>query len=162
VNKVFQFAVFELSSTATSITTATNADPVVITAAGHGFTGGERVAIKTMAAGGMVEVNDRIFIVADVVGATFELTDDGGASPANDIDGTGFAAYTTGGTVQLATRLDVHNHRKFAVANDIGSFSSGNLVSLTGTNILEFYIKGTTDATNFTFNCLTMRMVRIN
>ena len=162
VNKVFEFRVFELSSTTTTITAATAADPVVITAAGHGFTGGERVAIKAMTAGGMVEVNDRIFTVADVVGNTFELCDDGGTSPGDDIDGTGFAAYTTGGTVQEATQLDVFCHRKFAVANDLGRLGGGNLVSLTSGNILEVYIKGDTDATNFTFDCITMRIIRIN
>ena len=162
VNKSYEFSVFELSSTATTITAATAADPVVITAAGHGFTGGERVAIKAMTAGGMVEVNDRIFTVADVVGATFELTDNGGASPANDIDGTGFAAYTTGGTVQLATELQVFSHRKFAVNGDTGSFSGGNHCSLTATNTIEFYIKGEDDNTNFTIDCLAMRIVRIN
>ena len=162
VNKSYEFSVFELSPTATTITAATAADPVVITAAGHGFTGGERVAIKAMTAGGMVEVNDRIFTVADVVGATFELTDNGGASPANDIDGTGFAAYTTGGTVQLATELDVFSHRKFAVNGDTGSFSGGNHCTLMATNTLEIYIKGETDNTNFTIDCIAMRIRRIN
>ena len=104
----------------------------------------------------------QIFYVVDVAGATFELADDGGASPANDIDGTGFAAYTTGGTVQLATHLEVHSHRKFAGANDIGSAGSCNLVSLTATNTIEIYVKGVTDASNFTFDCITMRIIRIN
>ena len=50
----------------------------------------------------------------------------------------------------------------FAVQDDIGSAGCGNLVSLTTTNTLEMYIKGVTDATNFTFDCLAMRIVRIN
>jgi|26BtaG_2_1085354.scaffolds.fasta_scaffold10990_3 hypothetical protein len=92
------------------------------------------------------------FLAAD------ETVDDNTTS----VHGTGFAAYTTGGTVQEATHLEVHSHRKFAIQDDIGSSSGGNLVSLTATNTIEMYIKGVTDATNFTFDCLTVRIVRIN
>ena len=72
---------------------------------GHGFRNEDRVKISGNAVGGMVELNDRIFTVADKTQDTFELADDGGASPANDIDGSGFAAWTSGGIVQLATEL---------------------------------------------------------
>jgi hypothetical protein len=155
-NKIFEYDVFELEGT-TAITGATQADPVVITAAGHGLSNGDRVAIKD--AGGMVEINDRIFTVQDVSGATFELTDDGGASPANDIDGTGF-----GGTIQKANQLQlVHSHRKFSAggATDIGSFGSGrDFQVLTKDRTLELYIKDTTDATNFTFEHATLSIKR--
>lgn len=149
-NKIFEWYVFELSSTATAITAATAADPVVITAAGHGLSNGDKLAIKGV--GGMVEINDRIFTVADVSGATFELTDDGGASPANDINGIGFTAYTSGGTVQEATQTIVHCHRKFSSggATDIGDFGDSALVSLTANNTVEIYLKGITDTSNFT------------
>jgi hypothetical protein len=100
----------------------------------------------------MVEINDRIFTVQDVSGATFELTDDGGASPANDIDGSGFTAYTSGGTVQKANLIQVHSHRKFSAggATDIGSMGDHNIVALTKDRTVELYIKGVSDTTNFT------------
>jgi hypothetical protein len=148
-NKIFEWDVFELEGT-TTLEDATQADPVVITATGHGLSNGDKVAIKS--AGGMVEINDRIFTVQDVSGATFELTDDGGASPANDIDGSGFTAYTSGGTVQKANLIQVHSHRKFNLggATDIGSMGGHNIVALTKDRTIELYIKGTSDTTNFT------------
>lgn len=161
-NKIFEWYVFELSSIATAITAATAADPVVITAAGHGFTGGEKVAIKSV--GGMVEINDRIFTVADVSGDTFELTDDGGSSPANDIDGTGFTAYTSGGTVQEATQTIIHLHSKFATGgtSDIVCVSDNAIVPLTLNNTVELYIKGITDTTNFIHEHSNFSIQRIN
>lgn len=79
-----------------NITGATQADPVVITSASHGYSNGDHVYIEGV--GGMTELNGRWFIVANVATNTFELTDpyDGGAT---DIDGTGYTAYTSGGTV---------------------------------------------------------------
>lgn len=74
------------------ITGATQADPVVITAASHGFSNGDRIVL--IGVGGMVELNNREFIVANEDTNTFELQTVG----AVDIDGTGFTAYTSGGT----------------------------------------------------------------
>ena len=82
---------------------ATQANPVVVTAASHGYSNGDHVFISNV--GGMIEINERWFIVANVGAATFELTDpyNGGGN----IDGTGFTAYTSGGEVgkvfELAT-----------------------------------------------------------
>ncbi len=160
VNKVFEYTIFELNATATAITAATAADPVVITAAGHGFSNGNKIAIKIM--DDMVEVNDRIFTVQDVSGATFELTDDGGTSPGDDIDGTGFTPYVSGGTVQLVTELDVHSHRKYAVANDIGHAGGGNFASLAASRTLELYMKNVTDADNPTLENVILLMKRID
>lgn len=161
-NKIFEWYVFELSSTATAITAVTVADPAVITASGHGFSNGDKIAIKSVA--GMVEINDRIFTVADVSGTTFELTDDGGVSPANDIDGTGFTTYTSGGTVQLATQTIIHLHRKFnsGGATDIGCMSDNAFVPLTINSKTEVYIKGITDTTNLTHEHANHSIIRIN
>jgi hypothetical protein len=46
-NKVFEWYVFELEGT-TNIEDATQADPVVITATGHGLSNGDKVAIKDL------------------------------------------------------------------------------------------------------------------
>lgn len=158
--KTFEWDVFELEAT-TALEDATQADPVVITATGHGLSNGDRVAIK--GAGGMVEINDRIFTVQDVSGATFELCDDGGASPANDIDGTGFTAYTSGGTIQKANKTNIHSHRKFNVGGsaDIGSFGDEGIYAATKDRTLELYIKGNTDTTNFTHEHCTMGLHRV-
>lgn len=76
-----------------NITGATQANPVVITATGHGYSNGDDVYIDDIV--GAVELNGRTFRVANKTTNTFELTDMLG----NNIDGTGYAAYTSGGTV---------------------------------------------------------------
>ena len=79
---------------AKTITGATSADPVVITATSHGYSDGDTVYITDV--GGMTEINNRWFIVANKATHTFELTDpyDGGS----DIDGSGYTTYTSGGS----------------------------------------------------------------
>lgn len=79
--------------TAVNISGATQADPVVITATAHNFSDGDRVFIQSV--GGMTDLNNRLFKVANKTTNTFEITDNDGVN----IDGTGFAAYTSGGTV---------------------------------------------------------------
>jgi hypothetical protein len=77
-----------VTETQKDITAATSADPVVITSAGHGYSNGDRVFITNV--GGMVELNNREFTVANKTTDTFELS---------GIDGTGFTTYTSGGKV---------------------------------------------------------------
>ena len=109
-----------------TITGATQADPVVITAAGHGRSNGDQVYIDKII--GMTELNDRPFLVANATASTFELQD----LTATDIDGTGYTAYVTGGearemvnsvsgldhlegeTVQVFTDGSVHPERTVA------------------------------------------------
>ena len=75
-----------------AITGATAADPVVITSNAHGLSNGDKIFISGVA--GMVELNEGQYLVANVTANTFELQDEDSA----DIDGTGFTAYTSGGT----------------------------------------------------------------
>lgn len=77
-----------------TITAATAADPVVITSASHGFSNGDQVKINGVV--GMTELNGEIFLVADKADDTFELTDLDG----NDIDGSAYTAYISGGEVR--------------------------------------------------------------
>jgi hypothetical protein len=86
-----------------AITGATAANPVVVTAVAHGFVNGDHVRI--LAVGGMVEINNRDFKVANKTADTFELTNLGGTN----INGLAFTAYTAGGTAQriFTVTLDV-------------------------------------------------------
>lgn len=77
-----------------TMTGATKADPVVITAASHGLSNGDQVRITQVV--GMTNLNGRVYTVANANTNDFELTDDDG----NDIDGTGFTAYISGGEVR--------------------------------------------------------------
>lgn len=83
-----------LLETSKPITGATQGNPVVITATGHGYANGDDVEISGVA--GMTTINGRRFRVAGVTANTFQLTDPiSGAT----INGTSFPAYVSGGTV---------------------------------------------------------------
>lgn len=72
---------------AADITGITQANPAVVTCSGgHRFRNGETVYIR--GAGGMTEVNDRTFTVANRTATTFELSGE---------NSTGHTAYTSGG-----------------------------------------------------------------
>lgn len=75
-----------LTETQKDITAATKANPVVVTAASHGYSNGDRVYITSVA--GMTQLNNREFTVANKTTNTFELS---------GIDGTGFDTYASGG-----------------------------------------------------------------
>ena len=77
-----------LTEANTAITAATKADPVVVTAASHGLSNGDRVYITSVT--GMTQLNNREFTVANKTTNTFELS---------GIDGTGFDTYSSGGAV---------------------------------------------------------------
>ena len=85
-----------------AISGATQADPVVITtSSAHGLVSGERVIITNVV--GMLELNQpsrNPYQVNVLTSTTFELQDIKG----NDIDGTSFSAYTSGGTVNKISR----------------------------------------------------------
>lgn len=79
---------------AKTITGATQANPVVITSTAHGFSNGDTVRIKGVV--GMTELNYKVFTVANVTADTFELS---------GIDGTGYSAYVSGGTIEKVTHV---------------------------------------------------------
>jgi hypothetical protein len=74
-----------------TITGATSADPVVITATAHGLSDGDNVDISDVV--GMTELNNGRYTVANKTDNTFEL---------DGIDGTEFASYISGGYVRKA------------------------------------------------------------
>lgn len=83
-----QGSVVEAAKTITGIT---QADPAVVTSASHGFSNGDWVFIDSIS--GMTELNGDYYVVANVATNTFELqTLDG-----QDVDSSGFAAYSSGG-----------------------------------------------------------------
>jgi len=74
-----------------TISGATQANPVVITATGHGYSNGDEISITGVV--GMTELNNKRYLVANKTTNTFEITDVDGTN----INGTGFTAYTSGG-----------------------------------------------------------------
>jgi hypothetical protein len=74
-----------------TISGATQANPVVITATSHGYSNGDEISITSVA--GMTELNNKRYLVANKTTNTFEITDVDGTN----INGTSFTAYTSGG-----------------------------------------------------------------
>jgi len=72
-----------------TITGATAANPVVITATAHGFNNGDSVLISDVE--GMTELNTNSYTVANKTANTFELS---------GINGTAYTAYISGGEVR--------------------------------------------------------------
>lgn len=77
-----------------TITGASATNPVVITSTTHGLVAGRKVFIDNV--GGMTELNGRYFTVGTVATDTFELVGE---------DGSGYTAYTTGGTAEPQVEL---------------------------------------------------------
>lgn len=88
----FEVSLGENLGTDITITGATQASPIIITAAGHSLTDGDKIIISDVV--GMTELNGRTFIVDDSA-VTFSLDD----SNNNNVDGTGYTAYVSGGVI---------------------------------------------------------------
>ena len=100
----------------------------------------------------MVEVNDKIYRVAAVAGNDFSLQDDEGVSIATG----GFTAWSSGGTVALATKTFAHSDRTFSNASGFGAFGSHWYYAATIGDAMEFAIKNKSDASDLTFEHLNL------
>lgn len=93
-------------------------NPAVVTAAAHGFSNGDRVIIT--GAGGIGQVNNREFTVANQTANTFELS---------GVNATGYDAYTLGG---VASRIyEIASPYLEAELNDISFSQSADTLYLT-------------------------------
>ena len=82
-----------ITQTPTNITAVTQSSPAVVTSVAHGLANGDIVVISSVV--GMVELNNRQFVVTNKTADTFQLYDYAGAA----VDSTAYTAYTSGGTV---------------------------------------------------------------
>ena len=73
---------------------ATTALAKITTATSHGYSNGDEVFLDAI--GGMIELENRRVLVANVTSTTFTIQDQ---YTGTDIDSTNFTAYTSGGTV---------------------------------------------------------------
>lgn len=86
---------------AQTITNVTNADPCRITSTAHGWSEGDWIFVSGV--GGLTEVNQRYFIVTDVVNANIvEVSDLLGIG----FDTSAFGAYTSGGSARRVYTID--------------------------------------------------------
>ena len=92
------------SSSAVSITNISKANPAVVTASSHGLETGDVAQIVDVV--GMLQVNDRAFIVNTLTSNTFELV---------DIDSSGYDAYVSGGSLaagEFTNFCDLTNYNR--------------------------------------------------
>ncbi|MDP3659601.1 TadE/TadG family type IV pilus assembly protein [Phenylobacterium sp.] len=83
------------SGTQKTISGATRASPVVVTATSHGFANGNTVLITGVS--GMTQINGTPYVVANKTTNTFQL---------QGINGSAFTAYSSGGKVTKCVRTD--------------------------------------------------------
>jgi hypothetical protein len=125
--KALDYAV-SLGFATSYINAATQANPVVVTTtAAHGLTDGTLILINDVK--GMTELNGNEYRVANKTATTFELTDK--ATGAN-INGTGFTAYTSDGTVQeqVPTITGATQADPVVITANSHNFSDGDLVRI--------------------------------
>jgi len=92
----------DIATTATktnSITGATQANPVVVTMTGHNLRDGDKITIASVV--GMTQLNTNTYYVKKVDANDVQLYSD--SLLRNTVDGTGFTAYTSGGTSTVTT-----------------------------------------------------------
>ncbi|GJM01965.1 MAG: hypothetical protein DHS20C08_04660 [Rhodomicrobium sp.] len=120
-----------IDSSTTNVSGATQADPVVITtSSAHGYKSGDCVTFSSV--GGMTEINSNRYFVIKLSDTTFSLRDES----YRDVDGTGYTAYTSGGTVNRSvTKWGTYSEgaTNFSLTADFAYFDSdmvGQLVRL--------------------------------
>ena len=85
------FELFDITKNAATISAATAANPVVITAANHGLSNTDAIGIFDVA--GMTQLNGNGYTVANATTNTFQLS---------GVNGTGYSTYTSGGSIRAA------------------------------------------------------------
>ena len=100
---------FKVSTTASdlddaatkTITGATQANPVVITSNAHGLNNGNKIVISGVV--GMTELNTNTYYVQNATTNTFSLSSSADPAVTTNVDGTGFTAYGSAGTITPKT-----------------------------------------------------------
>ncbi|KKN75039.1 hypothetical protein LCGC14_0384130 [marine sediment metagenome] len=99
-----------------AITAATKANPVVISAADHGFANGDTITILDVV--GMTQLNGNEYIVANKTTGTFELS---------GVDGSAYGTYSSGGyahgdgvTIDLPANADYPVLTNMVVPRNVG------------------------------------------
>jgi hypothetical protein len=139
--------VFADFNSAVTITGATNATPIVVTAAGHGIQTGDEVYIASVLGNTAANntVSNPYWLATRISSSTFSITDANG----NSVAGNG--AYTSGGTVVRAqigsvdgekfTRqrlLDLYNNARFVLFEAMrGTMSEHDLLKFVSSDVVE-------------------------
>ena len=110
-----------------TITGATSANPVVVTATAHGFSDGDVVQITELTGlgvdPGMTELNGNRYTVNNKAANTFELQSTA-ATPV-DVNGTAFGTYVSGGVARK--EITVVNGVHHLVGSSVSIFADGSV-----------------------------------
>tara|TARA_B100000959_G_scaffold284921_1_gene357915 strand:- start:442 stop:2994 length:2553 start_codon:yes stop_codon:yes gene_type:complete len=110
-----------------TVTAATQANPVVITSASHGFSNGDIIQMSDFSGlgdeSGMTDLNGNRYTVASVTTNTFALQSTA-ATPVN-VNGTGFGAYITGGKARKEITLIEGLHH--LIGETVAIFADGSV-----------------------------------
>lgn len=112
------FAVGTATAATKTITAITAASPPVVTSAAHGYANGDIVYLDAIV--GMVQLNRRAFVLANIAANTFEL---------KGVDGTGYTAYASAGTAAKKTMTNI------AEVGGINSLYDGESAEIETTNL---------------------------
>jgi len=114
-----------------TITGATVANPVVVTATAHGFSDGDVVQITGLTGiggtdTGMTELNGNRYTLNNKTTNTFELQDTNETTPVN-INGSGYSAYVSGGKArkEVTTISGLHH----LVGESVTIFGDGSVIA---------------------------------
>lgn len=110
-----------------TITGATQANPVVVTAASHGYSNGDVIRITDVDGigidTGMTELNGNRYTVANVTTNTFELQTVA-STPAN-VNGTSYSAYVSGGKARK--EITVINGLHHLIGESVAIYADGSV-----------------------------------
>lgn len=155
-NRTYEFDVFEIAASGSTLTAVTKANPAEVTATAHGFSDGDHVKFASVV--GMTELEGQIYVVDSKTDNTFELNDEEGVN----INSSGYGAAATAGTIFLATCHTVaHTHRKFGAASDVGSMGAQGFATLTAGNTLELHGKNIDTTDSFTMESGSLSIERL-
>ena len=104
-----------------AITDITQANPGVVTAAGHGLSNGNRLDLSDIV--GMTELNNNQYQAGNVTASTFEILD---AYSGDPIDTSGFGEYESGGFVRQA----------FNTVGNLGHLEGETVIALANGNVI--------------------------
>lgn len=101
------------------ITLATKANPVVITSVLHGLSNGDTVYISGV--GGMSQINNKKFTVANKTANTFQLS---------GVNGSSYSTFSVGGSIRKCINADC----EVVVTATAHGFTNGSVVYIDGVN----------------------------
>jgi len=120
-----------------TVINVTQADPAVVTTSGHTFTDGIQVRFTDIE--GMTDLNDGVYTVSTVSGASFELRD---RTDAVDISSVGFTTYTSGGSIEQVENTFTnfsHLESESVIAAGDGGYAGSYTVSNSTVTLDDYY-----------------------